>query len=77
MRHDGFELGRKGCYTCLSCGKRTRKTKDNVTDDYCVACEEIQMHENSHADNHFPNDECGWDECPVKHYTDKQKWWRK
>ena len=73
-KHDGFKVG-SGCYKCEDCGKLTRRTKDNVTDDCCVACEEIQMHENSHSDNDFPNDDCGDSNCPIKHYTEEQKWW--
>ena len=56
-KQDGFTS--TGCYKCADCGKLTRETKDNVTNEYCVECEEIQMHENMHSDNDFPNNNCG------------------
>jgi len=75
MRRDGFKVG-SGCYKCKDCGKLTRKTRDNVTDDFCLDCEERQMHENSHADNDFTNDDCGDPNCPVKDYPEEEKWWK-
>jgi len=74
-RTDGFKIG-SGCFKCNDCGKLTRKTMDNVTDNTCLICEEIQMHENSHADNDFPNDDCGDPDCPVKDYPKEKIWWR-
>ena len=77
MKHDGFRAGGRGVYVCGDCGKKTRRTNENVTDDYCIDCEERQMHENSHADNDFKNDDCGDEDCLIKHYTKAQRWWLK
>ena len=35
-------------------------------------CEERMMHENSHADGDFPNDDCGDPHCPIKQKTHPQ-----
>ena len=72
---DGFKTG-TGCFKCESCGKLTRQSKYNDNPYACGDCNERQMHENSHADNDFENDDCGDEKCPVKHYTEKQRWWR-
>jgi len=72
---DGFKRG-SGCYKCSICGKLTRLVKDQSSQDMCFDCEERSMHENSHSDNNYKNDICDWgDKCPIKHYTDKQRWW--
>jgi len=65
-----------GCFKCQDCGKTTRNTgQDNL--DYCEPCCERMGHENYHADSDFENDDCGEDDCPVKHYTKEQRWWVK
>lgn len=75
-RHDGFKRG-SGVFTCSVCGKKTRQTNDSLGNDMCRKCEERSGHENSHADNNFPNDDCGEKNCLIKHYTQEQRWWRK
>lgn len=49
MIHDGFQYGK--VYTCNDCGKRTRGTRENTTDRYCIKCEEMHQHENLINDN--------------------------
>lgn len=73
-RHDGFRRG-SGCFKCRICGKLTRETKYSSGSELCRECEERSEHENSHADNDFPNDDCGDKNCPVKNYTPEQRWW--
>lgn len=72
--HDGFRVN-SGCFTCKSCGKLTRQVAGCYNKDYCPICQDRLEHENSHADNDFPDDDCGDPECPIKAYTKEQRWW--
>ena len=72
---DGFRVG-SGCFKCEICGKLTRQTKDTSGTMLCRECCDRTSHENSHADNDFPNDDCGDKNCPVQNYTEEQRWWR-
>ena len=69
-----FKKG-SGCFTCDCCDKLTRDT-GQWSKHLCRPCEERLEHENSHSDNDFPNDDCGEKNCPIKHYTEKQRWWK-
>lgn len=74
---DGFRFG-SGCFKCNICGKLTRQTKNTSGVMLCPVCCERTEHENSHADNDFLNDECGYgDNCLIKNYTKEQRWWLK
>ena len=45
-------FGRGGCFTCESCGKRTRETgQQSMGMRYCAACIEYGEAENAHNDN--------------------------
>jgi hypothetical protein len=68
-------FGRRGTYNCELCDKLTRETGHAGDGRYCEDCNDRLEHENLHSDNDYPNDDCGDDECPVKHYTKAQRWW--
>ena len=72
---DGFKVG-SGCFKCGKCGKLTRHTPES-SGDWCAKCTYVGEHENSHADQDFPNDDCGDKNCLVKDYTKEQRWWLK
>jgi len=74
-KHDGFKTG-SGCFICPECGKRTRIVAGYGYSDSCKDCTDRAEHENLHADNDFPDDDCGEKNCPIKHYTTEQRWWR-
>lgn len=71
--HNKFKTG-SGCFQCMSCKKMTRNTGQD-SDEHCKTCEDRMMHENSHVDNNFKNDDCGEKMCLVKHYTQEERWW--
>lgn len=71
---DGFKTG-SGCFECEICKKLTRKVKGQSSGEICNKCEEEAMHENGHADNDFPNDDCGEADCHVKNIPIEKRWW--
>lgn len=59
-----FKKG-SGCFTCLECGKRTRRTVDsNIGDEFCRACIDAGEHENAHNDN-AKDWNCGNPDCKL------------
>ena len=64
-----------GVFTCDYCKKKTRGVRGSGT-NMCKVCDELTGHENDHADNDYPNDDCGsGHDCLVKNYTKEQRWW--
>ncbi len=74
LQYNKFQYG-SGCFKCGRCGKQTRITEINSGTRLCPKCATIAAHENTHADNSFPDDDCEEPDCPIKHYTKEQRWW--
>ena len=67
----------KGTFNCADCGKLTRATvSDN--DELCPKCFDIAEHENSHSDNGYTSENCGWGEwhkgekCPLQSEAERK-----
>ena len=49
-KHDRFARG-SGCYTCQTCGRRTRETGDGANVKLCEPCYDLAGWQNSISDN--------------------------
>jgi ribosome-binding protein aMBF1 (putative translation factor) len=56
QQNSRFQRG-SGCYTCKSCGKKTRKTGDGAELGLCNRCYEMAGDENAVADGQMTQEE--------------------
>lgn len=50
-RRSGFQQG-SGCYTCATCGRKTRNTGQSLSSELCPQCWDLAGLENEVSDGH-------------------------